>query len=385
MTGRVRGTVVTAQGTIDDGAVEFEGDRITAVGPYRGGATIELPDEVTILPGLVDVHCHGGGGGEFGHDRESALQAAAHHHRSGTTSVVGSLVSAPPDRLVDGMRTCAQLADEGVLAGVHTEGPFLSKARCGAQDPDALMPVDLELVDRLAAASNGQWRMMTFAPEISGSHDLLKSLSSMNVRPAIGHTDATAATISDAIDMARAATGSPPIITHLFNGMPSFHHRSPGPAAAALTAASAGDASVEVIADGVHLADETAAMVLTLAPARAMLISDAMSACGMPDGHYSLGRLSVVVSDGAARLTQNGALAGGVATLLDTVRRCVQRGNVPLMRAAAAASEIPARALGLTDVGALKPGFYADIVAVDRDLRPVGVWRRGDRLETSTP
>jgi N-acetylglucosamine-6-phosphate deacetylase len=379
----LRGTVVTPDGIIDDGDVAFDGQRITTVGRASTTApTEELPEDVLLLPGLVDIHCHGGGGGEFGADEDSARHAAAHHHRSGTTSVVASLVSAPHEVLMEGMRTCAALATEGLVAGVHTEGPFLSPARCGAQDPKALTAVDLNLVEALSSVAGGHWRMMTFAPELSGSVALVERLASLGVRPAVGHTNATAAETAGALSRIRTETGAPAVVSHLFNGMPPFHHRSPGPAAAALTAAARGDAVVELVADGVHLAEETAAMVLTAAgPDSTVLVTDAMAASGMPDGEYKLGGLSVVVSHGAARLSDGGALAGGVATLLDVVRRCVRSGGISIPRAVRAASWAPARALGLSDsVGALLPGRYADIVAVDGNLRPVAVWRRGRRL-----
>ncbi len=152
------GRVVTPTGVVPDGAVLVQGDRITWVGPRSelGGRPGTLPnrwsDGHTLLPGLVDVHCHGGAGGEFGPDADSARTAAAHHLRHGTTSLVGSLVSAPGRTLVDGVTACAELLADGTLAGIHLEGPFLSVARCGAQDPTALIDPDPALVDALTAA-----------------------------------------------------------------------------------------------------------------------------------------------------------------------------------------------------------------------------------------
>lgn len=384
MTTVLHGRVVTPRGVLDEGSIAFEDEHITAVESRRSSSTpsSELPDDVLLLPGLVDMHCHGGGGGEFGPDEDSARQAAAHHHRAGTTTVVASLVSSPPDVLIHGMDTCASLAAAGLVAGVHTEGPFLSHIRCGAQDPEALTPVDLELVDSLARVSRGQWRVMTFAPELAGSTALVEKLAALGVRPAVGHTDATARKTAATLNRVRAAVKGPALVTHLFNGMPAFHHRSPGPVAAALAAAASGRAVVELVADGVHIADETVAMVLSVAATGSVaLVTDAMAASGMPDGQYTLGRRSVVVAAGEARLAEDGSLAGGVATLLDVVRRCVTTAQVPLPDAVQAASWVPACALGISDsVGALAPGRYADILAVDEHLRPVAVWRRGRLL-----
>jgi N-acetylglucosamine-6-phosphate deacetylase len=378
----LRGRVVLPDRVVDDGMIVIEDGRISHAGERRAGRTssVELPAGAYLLPGLVDAHCHGGGGGEFGPDPVSARRAAEHHHRAGSTTVVASLVSAPRDSLLAGMRACASLAAEGLVAGVHTEGPFLAPKRCGAQDPDALSPVDLALVRELAVAGAGHWLTMTMAPELPGAEELMAALHHHGVRVSVGHTDATAGVTAQALTAA-AAGGRLPLVTHLFNGMPPFHHRDPGPAGAALAAAAGGAAYVELIGDGIHLADETVAMALAVSrPGRAMLVTDAMAACGMPDGDYRLGRLEVVVAEGAVRLREGGALAGGVATLLDVVRRCTRAG-VPLVQAVAAASVTPAQALGLEGVaGTLAEGRPADVLAVDQALRPVAVWRRGRQL-----
>lgn len=376
----LRGTVVLPDRLIPDGMVVF-GDQIEYVGPGRAhqGPRTRLPADALILPGLVDIHCHGGGGAEFGADPEASRRAAEHHHRAGTTSVMASLVSAPAEALVAGMRTCGQLADEGVVVGIHTEGPFLAPSRCGAQDPTALIPVDLELVDALARAGQGHWRMMTLAPELPGADHLIARLAALNVRTAIGHTAATATVTANALRATRDQAGTLPIVTHLFNGMPPLDHRNPGPVAAALSAAATGNAVVELIADGVHLDDAIVAMVMELAaPDAAVFVTDAMSAAGMPDGHYALGQLDVVVSNGAARLADNGALAGGVLTMLDLVRRAVSHIRLPIARAVAAASHAPAKAFGLDDtVGSLRPGLRADVLVTTPDLKMLRVWRGG--------
>ncbi|MEX5717810.1 N-acetylglucosamine-6-phosphate deacetylase [Geodermatophilus maliterrae] len=384
------GSVVLPDRLVADGAVVLVGDRILHAGRRDdpavpvGAARADLPPDVLLLPGLVDLHCHGGAGGEFGSDRESARRAAEHHHLAGSTTVVASLVSARPAALVTAMRVCAELATEGVVAGVHTEGPFLSPARRGAHDPAALSPVDLGLVDSLADAGDGRWRAMTFAPELDGTAELIRRLVDSGVVPAVGHTDADAATTTAALTRAAGLLGDRrrAVVTHLFNAMPAMHHREPGPVAASLAAAARQEAVVELIADGVHLADATVAMVLdVLGPGSVALVSDAMAATGMPEGRYRIGDLDAVVSAGTARLVDGDAIAGSVSTLLDTVRRCVRHVGAPLPDAVRAASGTPATVLGVDDeVGALRPGLRADVVAVDRGLRPVAVWRAGHRL-----
>ncbi len=306
----------------------------------------DLAPDVLLLPGLVDLHCDGGAGGEFGPDEEAARRAAEHHHRSGSTTVVASLVSARPARLVDGVRICARLAADGIVAGVHTEGPFLSPSRCGAQDPAALTGVDLDLVESLAEADAGHWRAMTFAPELDGTPALVERLVDAGVLPSVGHTDADAASTAAALAHAAELLGDRrrASVTHLFNAMPPLHHREPGAVAASLSAAARGQAVVELIADGVHLADATVSMVLDLlGPDAVVLVSDAMAASGMPEGRYRIGNLDAVVAGGTVRLTESGAIAGSTGTLLDVVRRCVQNAGTALVDAVRSASATPWR------------------------------------------
>lgn len=389
------GRVVTPTGVIQDGAVTVDGDRLGWVGPRR-----DLPRELvrstpnrwgsglTILPGLVDVHCHGGGGGEVGLDVEQSRTAAAHHLRHGTTSLVGSLVSAAPRQLVAGVLTCASLVADGVLAGIHLEGPFLSVARCGAQDPTALTDSDPALVEALVGATAEAGApeaivQMTYAPERPGGGELPSLLAEHGIIASLGHTDADAVTAWDALRRVRdlAPRGGLPLVTHVFNGMPPLHHRSPGPAAAALAQAAQGEAVVEVVADGVHLAAATVRMIFDLVgPDQVSVITDSMAASGMPDGRYTVGGQQVVVADRTARLARGGAIAGGVATLLDVVRWCVVEVGLPLQDAVTAASRTPARTLGLDDVGELVAGRRADVLLVDATLQPVAVMRSGSWL-----
>lgn len=293
---------------------------------------------------------------------------------------MGSLVSASAEGLVAGVTAGAALVREGALAGIHLEGPFLSVARCGAQDPAALRDPDPALVEALATAADGAWSQMTFAPERDGATDLVDRLAGHGVIPSVGHTDADARTAREALDHVRsvAPRGGSPLVTHVFNGMPPMHHRSPGPVAAALGAASRGEAVLEVVGDGVHLAAETVRMLFEVVGAGSLaLITDAMAASGMPQGVYSLGGREVVVEGRTARLADGGAIAGGVATQVEVVRWCVRDAGVALVDAVLAASHTPARAMGWADRGALAPGLRADVLVVDAALDPVAVMRGG--------
>jgi N-acetylglucosamine-6-phosphate deacetylase len=383
------GTVVLPDRVVSDGAVAVTDTLIT----YAGERT-SLPQEwvglptpqgwragLTLLPGLVDIHCHGGNGGEFGPDLKSGRKAAAYHHAHGSTTIIGSLVSAPAQTLLDGARALGTLVRGGELAGIHLEGPFLSTVRCGAQNPAALVDADLALVAALAeAGGEGSFAHMTWAPERPGGDAVPAALAAVGAVGSMGHTDAAYDDAARALESvaAQGVRGGLPLTTHLFNGMPPLLSRAPGPVGAAIAAAARGEAVVELIADGVHLDGGTVRMVYdAVGPDHMALVSDAMAASGLPDGAYSLGGLDVTVSDRAARLTDSGSLAGGVSTLIDQVRWLVDGLGVPLADAVKAASTTPARALALPDVGSLAAGLSADVVVVDDRLSLQRVLRHG--------
>ncbi len=364
----VRARLLTADQDLPDAVLVVEDGHVVSVEPGGGDAS-----EQVVLPGLVDVHCHGGGGASFTNGSlEEARAAAGHHLSQGTTTLVGSAVTDSVDRMLSVVETLADAVDEGALAAIHIEGPFLSAERCGAQDPAHLRAPDLDLAARLLDAGRGHVRVMTVAPELEGSDELADLLTSRGVVAAVGHTTATATRTTEFLRLAGRD-----LVTHLFNGMPPMHHRDPGPVAGSLAAAAAGDARVELIADGVHLADETAASVFTmLGRDSVVLVSDAMAAAGMSDGTYHLGPQAVRVTDGVARLVDGDSIAGGTARAVDLVRRLVAHG-LPPTDVVRAATTNPAGVLGLR-AGRLDPGAPADLVVTDLELRPVRVMRAGE-------
>jgi len=391
------GTVLTDGSARNDAVVAVSDGRIAYVGPRAsldksslpGLEELELPPGSMIMPGLVDLHCHGAVGGDFpSGDSEAARTAVDFLHRSGTTTLLASLVTASREDLLRGMETLRLLADEGLIAGIHAEGPFLSHARCGAQDPRFLREPDLHLLAELLDAAGGHLRTMTYAPELPGADTVVRMLAAQGVTPSLGHTDAdartTAASLAGAAELLAASglgTVSRPTVTHLFNGMPPLHHRSPGPVAACLRLAGAGTIAVELIADGAHLDPETVRMVFELVGAEnVVLVTDSMAATGLPDGDYELGPAAVSVSGAVARLRSNGTLAGGTATLLDVVRRTVDAGVAPAT-AVQSATAVPAAIIGQEqEIGSLRAGLRADVVVVDRNFRRVLVLRAGRTL-----
>ncbi|MDR2114214.1 MAG: amidohydrolase family protein [Bifidobacteriaceae bacterium] len=385
-----------------------------------------------ILPGLVDIHCHGGGGQSFPDATtvEEALIAVHEHRRHGTTSVVASLVTDAPEVLARQTGLLARLCQAGELTGIHLEGPFLSPARAGAQDPANLRDPDPELVRILAQAGAGWIVAITLAPELPGvlrapdaagtavglSHStggfpagpggwldespfsgeaasaLLQAVADAGIVPFFGHTDCSAPQMARAVRAAIAAmdqskvpfgSGQRPGATHLFNGMRPIHHRDPGPAMQALAEAGAGAMAVELVADGIHLDPQLVADVFRLVDSDCVvLVTDAMAAAGMADGQYQLGPMAVTVADGVARLTQGHNIAGGTAHLIDVVRSVWRDSGVPLAEAVRAAALNPARVLGREgSVGSLQQGKRADLVLTDLNLNPIEVYREGRRAD----
>jgi N-acetylglucosamine-6-phosphate deacetylase len=364
------GRVVTPARMLAPGWLIVEGGTVADVGegtPPRK-PDLDLP-AATIVPGFVDTHVHGGGGASFeGGDPEAAATVVGTHLRHGTTSMVASLVTDAPEALAGAVGRLADLVDDGLLAGVHLEGPWLSARHAGAHEPGLLSEPTPRAVDALLAAGRGRLRMVTLAPELPGGLDAVRRLTTAGVVVAIGHTDATYDETRAALD-AGAGVG-----THLFNAMRGLHHREPGPVTALLEHP---DAFVELVADGVHLHPAVLRLAATRKPGRTSLVTDAMAAAAGEDGDYRLGRLAVQVRDGVARLSGSGAIAGSTLTMAAAVAYAVRHARLSFEDVVRAASSTPAAALGLDGVGSLVPGFAADLVVLDSALDVVRVMRRG--------
>lgn len=387
----LRGTAILDQGVVPDALILISAGTIIWAGPAETAPDHRAQQSRThdglILPGLVDLHCHGGGGSSFPDSATAGemLTAVHEHRRHGTTSLVASLVTADVPTLRDRVRQLASLYQDGEIAALHLEGPFISSGRRGAQNPEHITTGDSELVRELARLAGGALATMTLAPETEGADAVIRALAEVGAVPSLGHTDCSSQEMSEAValarDLLRRERGRSPLptATHLFNGMRPIHHRDPGPVLAALDAAAAGEMVVEVIADGVHLDPRTVAHVFAVAAEDAVvLVTDAMGAAGMADGQYRLGALDVTVADGVATLSGGESIAGGTSHLLDVVRHTVLEAGVDLVRAVRAASAVPAAVLGMQDVvGALAAGRRADAVLVDDGLHVVEVIRAG--------
>ncbi|MFE0844711.1 N-acetylglucosamine-6-phosphate deacetylase [Streptomyces rochei] len=362
--------VVLPTGTVDDGRVIVDGTRIADTAPP--GADVVDVNGHWVVPGFVDLHNHGGGGASFaGGTAEDVLRGVETHRRHGTTTVVASAVTGDLDFLARHAGMLAELAQQGEIAGIHFEGPFISPCRKGAHDEQLLRDPDPAEVRKLVDAAHGHAKMMTLATELPGGLDSVRLLTEHGVIAAVGHTDATYEQTVQAIDA--GAT----VATHLFNAMPPLGHRAPGPITALLEDERI---TVELINDGTHL--HPAALQLAFhhaGAARVAFITDAMDAAGFGDGRYLLGPLEVEVADGVARLVEGGSIAGSTLTLDRAFKRAVTVDGLPVGDVVAAISANPARLLGLDDrIGSLDAGKDADLVVLDDAFDVVGVMRRGD-------
>ena len=370
--------MVTAEDVVADGWLLVEGDTITAVG---SGAAPAVADEVAVdqvdwlLPGFVDLHVHGGGGAAFTTGREAdARAAAAFHARHGTTTLLASLVTASNADLVAACRALVPLVADGTIAGIHLEGPYLSHAHCGAQDPRFLRDPDLDELDQLIEAAQSSIRQITVAPELPGALELIRRAVERGIIAAIGHTDATYAETIAGIEA--GAT----LATHLFNGMPVLHHREAGPVLALLDDERV---TLELINDEVHVHPSLVRRLLAAAgPTRVALVTDAIAAAGEADGTYRLGSREVIVRDGAVRLAVGGNLAGSVLTMDVAVANAARRGTA-MTAVVQAASTNPARVLGFDDRRAIAVGMRADLVMLDDALAVTGVLRAGELVPPS--
>jgi N-acetylglucosamine-6-phosphate deacetylase len=372
----VNARVVTPDHVFSPGWVSVAGPLIESVGagdPPRGADPVQDIAGLWLVPGFVDLHVHGGGGASMTNgDAEQILRAVQFHRRHGTTRTLVSLVTAPLDAMLAAAAAVAELVENETpgIAGCHLEGPFLSRARCGAQDPASLLDPDLDLLDRLLAAGRGTIRMVTVAPELPGALKIIEQTVTSGAVAAIGHTDATYAEAVAGIEAgARVAT-------HLFNGMRPLHHRDPGPVAALLEHP---EVVCELIVDGLHLAPAMIRLVARAAgPERMALITDAISAAGMGDGDYDLGPMQVRVVEGRAALLDGDTIAGSTLTMDQAFRRAVREAALPIDSAVQAASATPARVLGLSArLGSIAPGREADLVVLDDRLDLVAVMAGG--------
>ena len=353
---------------IEDGKIDSIASRESTPLP-AGARVLDFPG-ATLGPAFFDVHIHGAAGRDVMEATPPALEAMGRFLASrGTSTYLATTVTAPLDatfRALDGLANeIAKLPQPGRARplGIHLEGPFLSHEKRGVQPPEHLLAPDIATFDRLVDAAHGHVRLMTLAPELPGAAELAKHAGSRGVRVSLGHSNATAAETRTAI--AAGAVSA----THTFNAMRALDHREPGILGTVLTN---DDLYAEMICDGIHTDPEIVRLWFRCkGPERAILVTDAMAAAGMPDGEYQLGGFPVQVKEG--RATARGVLAGSVLTLDRALANFIKFTGASIEQALRLLSSNPAAMTGLAHrAGTLAAGKSANLVAIDASGKLVG-------------
>jgi len=367
----VHGQLVTPFRLADDSTVVVQDGRITRVGASAdvrapAGVPVEDVRGCLVAPGFVDLHVHGGAGHDFVDEDPEAIDAACRFHmQHGTTSLVATLALTEPEEFLRRVEriasACARRAGQGVLKGMHMEGPFVNPAISGALNPDFTWPPSVENFRRLERAAGRALKLMTIAPELPGALDVMRVAAQARVTLAIAHSRAPYEQIEEAIDNGLTQ------VTHIFNAMDPMHHRKPGVVTGALLCH---ELKVHLIADGLHVHPAVMRLLLKVkGPSGIVLITDAVRACGMPDGEYDFTGRTVRVEAGRVTLP-DGTLAGSALTMERAVQTIVEQTDAALTDAVRMASLNGARVLGIDrHKGVVAVGQDADLVVLDPDYR----------------
>lgn len=362
--------IIHAKSSVIDGVlheniwIEVENNVITSINSSPPSHVDRVIDGV-VVPGFVDMHCHGGGGYYFSDvDALNIEHAIATQRAHGTTTLVASLVTASLDELKTQIRRLVPFAEAGKIVGIHLEGPYLSVARCGAHDPALLREPKVSEIAELLEVGKGFIKMVTMAPELTGAIEAIEYLVANNITVAIGHS---AADFDAAL---RGVEAGASVVTHFPNAVSKLEDKGHTLAELAM---SDSRLCLEMILDGHHVADEVARRIYAVSSDRVALITDAMCAAGSSDGHYLIGQLPVTVRDSVARLDSNGALAGSTLTMDQAFFNMHSRLGYSIAQAVAATSTMAAQALGLQDRGKIAIGMKADLLEVDAQGKIISI------------
>ncbi|HZG79128.1 MAG TPA: N-acetylglucosamine-6-phosphate deacetylase, partial [Paenibacillus sp.] len=341
------------------------------------GASVRNLEGMTLLPGFVDVHVHGGGGfGMMDGDYDSLNGMSRFHAAHGTTSFLATTDSSSDENIVRALRNCADPAakalDGAELLGVHLEGPFLNAARAGAQNKSHLRTPNVGALRRYLEASGNGIRLATLAPELDGGMEATEMLTQAGVTVSIGHSDATYAEALEAVRRGASQT------THHFNGMSPLHHREPGVAGAGLLCP---ELTTELICDGIHVHPAVVKLLFDVKGAQGIcMITDAVGPAGLPDGEYG----DITMKDGQIWLKDGSSLAGSSLTMIQALKNAMRFTGYPLERLLPSFTEVPARQIGVSNrKGSLDVGKDADFLVVDEQLTLHATYVRGREVYRS--
>ena len=373
----INGNVFREEGRFENRTVFIIDEKIVSEAEYL---QTEEPEEIVdadgcyVIPGLTDIHFHGCVGYDCCDGTREAFEAMIDYEaHQGVTTITPATMTMPEEILARVAEAAAKTAfeDGKVLQGLYMEGPFISMAKKGAQNGAYIQRPDAELFTRLQKASGNLFRAVAVAPETEGAMEFIKEVSG-SVTVSMAHTTADYETACKALENGASQ------MTHLYNAMPGFTHRSPGPIGAA---ADHDSCRAELICDGIHIHPAVVRTTFKMfGDERIILISDSMRAAGMPDGDYELGGQKVIVKGNLAVL-EDGTIAGSVTNLMDCVRTAVRKMGIPLESAVKAAAVNSAKAVKIYDrFGSLTPGKYANVVLLDEELETRQVYLWGERI-----
>ena len=357
--------IITEEGRVKADLV-IENGLINKIGEDGSLELVELPENFTIIPGFIDQHIHGAAGSD-GMDGtiEDLKNIACALAKEGTTSFLATTMTQSVENITKALNAVKEyialgLTEGAEIAGVHLEGPFISKDAIGAQPLEYVAAPSVEVFKVYEEASGNTIKIVTLAPEVEGSSELIKYLVSKNIVASIGHTTAKFDDVEQAVK--DGATN----ITHTYNAMKGVHHREAGTVGGAYIF---DELYAEIICDGIHVSAPAIKVLYKNKPHdKFVLITDAMRAKHMPDGDYELGGQPVIVRNNEARLP-NGVLAGSVLRMNHAVRNVMKFLDLPLEEVVKYASINPARNLGIDhEVGSIKVGKRANLVVVDENL-----------------
>ena len=386
----IKGNIYGTDRQFHTGTVVTDNDLIIDVSLDNQGCTLDVSDSNYIdasnkyvIPGLIDIHLHGAMDFDIGDATYEAIDKIARFELSqGVTSFVGATMTMPVDNIIEVISTARDYMahnqgssssnDLSTLIGLNVEGPFISPDKCGAQNKSHILPPDLELAKEFIKTGDGIVKILGLAPELCSDLSIIKTLSE-SVKVAITHSNSDYETAIKALNMGASH------VTHFFNGMTSFTHRSPGIFGALVDS---NDITIELITDGIHVHPTAVNMAYKLFSDKSLImISDSMRGCGLGDGIYTLGDLDIEVKNHRATLKGTNNPAGSVSSLYDNIKATHNRG-LPLESIIAMATINPARCVGVEDeIGSIEAGKKADILILDKELSIDTIIKNGIPLQ----